>query len=624
VKPDKTAALLLPALSLIVILGNPGRAQDPKADAPAPASVSPEVKKAVDQLVEQFRLHPARPSNKAGEVDLYVIDARGGEATRIVGESEAWLTQSGSPVWSNDGKRILFDATPGTADFQLTRLKSIGLTSGNHLSLTDLGPGNCPDPSPDDEKIIFLLNPNAIPNARAGIWIMKADGTERTRLENYGRPRWSPDNTRIMIISFGKPSQVTMIDVRPDGKSGNLQLENRKFWSPPRWVGEGLIVATIGEEAGDSVALIDVNDPGQCLVKRVLWKKGDGGLDVLPLMSSYSPVTGRCVFVGRDGEKGLALYGLDKGGKPKRLETEGYDNLMQDPVFSPDGRYIVFSSDRPDRTKPVYPPVGRRPLGEAPVISGITVDGDLKDWPPAMERHGIKNLHIFPTTNGRGGLENAVLTTSPDLSASFSIGYDPKAQLLYLAVIVRDDKLVIGHTSPTDSDALEVYVNGSNSLETIERPQDPDWLENLDASAVHTQQYLALPDPKGPVHGITKTSGQERSPNDSLVLAFGDVKKTRTKMAYRREGDVTTYEWAIQAFDKYPDKPTLLAPGVTIGFDLVISDKDEAAKSDRAQNDPEEERAAWISWGPSVEAGQLKVFNPTKTGEIVLGRPATP
>ena len=63
-----------------------------------------------------------------------------------------------------------------------------------------------------------------------------------------------------------------------------------------------------------------------------------------------SPATGQCVFVGSD-PKGMALYTLDPGkpGPPRRLEPEGHDKLIRDLAFSPDGRYLLFSSNRPDR-----------------------------------------------------------------------------------------------------------------------------------------------------------------------------------------------------------------------------------------------------------------------------------
>ena len=46
-------------------------------------------------------------------------------------------------------------------------------------------------------------------------------------------------------------------------------------------------------------------------------------------------------------------------------------------------------------------------------------------------------------------------------------------------------------------------------------------------------------------------------------------------MTWRREGDLTTYEWAIQAYDRFPGRPTRLIPGKRIGFDVAIVDKDD-------------------------------------------------
>ena len=73
---------------------------------------------------------------------MYLIDVPSGEVTLIADQPDPGLTQCGSPMWSNDGRRILYDATPGT-QFSLTRLKAIDLVDGR-LAVTDLGPGNCP------------------------------------------------------------------------------------------------------------------------------------------------------------------------------------------------------------------------------------------------------------------------------------------------------------------------------------------------------------------------------------------------------------------------------------------------------------------------------------------------
>jgi hypothetical protein len=247
---------------------------------------------------------------------------------------------------------------------------------------------------------------------------------------------------------------------------------------------------------------------------------------------------------------------------------------------------------------------------EAPAMLGITIDGDLRDWPPAMPRYPIQKICVVPPFLGYGGLRNADLSTSPDLSAAFSVGYDPRKRLIYLAVIVRDDKLVVGNTSYLDSDAVEVYIDGLHSEKQIPPPNPGQlWWEQMDLSTVPVHQYVAIPGP-GKVYGMKYDTNP--------ILLAGDLRKTRTRMAFRRVGDVTTYEWAIQPFDRYPDEPTQLKPGKRIGFDLVVVDKDVPARSPRAMNEPEEDRAAWIYWGP--EYAGMKAFRAGTLGEIVLGK----
>src|SRR3954466_7879382 len=92
-------------------------------------------------------------------------------------------------------------------------------------------------------------------------------------------------------------------------------------------------------------------------------------------------------------------------------------------------------------------------------------------------------------------------------------------------------------------------------------------------------QYVGLPDCTGPVYGVVRAAAKERLVEQNPVLAFGDITKTKTRMAYRRKGDVTSYEWALQAFDQYPDRHTRLMPGVQVGFDLVVCDRDKPVQT---------------------------------------------
>ena len=247
----------------------------------------------------------------------------------------------------------------------------------------------------------------------------------------------------------------------------------------------------------------------------------------------------------------------------------------------------------------------------APALTDIIIDGNLKDWPAAIPRYSIsKLLAVDPFFDrlGFGGLENADLSTSPDLSASFSVGYAPKAQLIYLAVIVRDDEVVVGHSSHLDTDSVEVFVDGLLGDRRLPFSGDEDFAK-LKLPEFPVQQYVAIPGP-GKIYG----KPQETNP----ILMGGDLEKTRTRMAYRRAGHVMTYEWAIQVFDRYPDKPTKLEPGKRIGFDLAIADKDVPAVSPGGFDEPKDDRTAWVYWGGRWQGNKL--MDAGGLGEMIIGK----
>jgi hypothetical protein len=56
----------------------------------------------------------------------------------------------------------------------------------------------------------------------------------------------------------------------------------------------------------------------------------------------------------------MALYAFRLGqpDPPRRMEPKGFDKLIRDPTFSPDGRFLIFTSDRraPQQREAVPPP----------------------------------------------------------------------------------------------------------------------------------------------------------------------------------------------------------------------------------------------------------------------------
>jgi hypothetical protein len=326
----------------------PISAQEPKpAGAPAKDAARPggaterdRAAEAVARLVEQLRLHPAKPSAAPDRLALHLIDLETREVTLIADEPDPGLVRIGSTSWSHDGRRILFDAMP-MDQVPSTRIKVIEL-EGGRLALNDLGPGNCPSFSPDDRRIVFLLNIGP----QTGVWLMQADGSNRRSLGSYGRPLWSPDSRQFMIVDFGRPRSVTLMDIDPE-KSGPVNIPGKGFFAEPSWAGPGMMVASIGTTAPDAIALIDVGGPSRPRINELLWQKAEGP-DVKPYFPLYSPGTGRCVFVGVD-PKGQAFYTFRRGqvDPPGRLEAVPPDRMIQDTALSPDGRYVLFCSTRP-------------------------------------------------------------------------------------------------------------------------------------------------------------------------------------------------------------------------------------------------------------------------------------
>lgn len=237
-------------------------------------------------------------------------------------------------------------------------------------------------------------------------------------------------------------------------------------------------------------------------------------------------------------------------------------------------------------------------------MTGIEVDGDLSDWPREMPSLPVRNEF---GAYGPTDTEGTDLATSRDLSPSFRVGWDPEEQLLYVAVEVRDDVLhPVGMVPETD--ACEVYVSG------------------LHPEAGHPLQFALVPGWR------TYPTFDRRGVHRNLA---GD---RRSRGAWRRQGDLTTYEWRLEVrsrdawerrgvFDPVPDqlRPFRLEGGGIIGFDVVVVDgdgsgpglRDPAAGRDFPHDDhrPWRDNASWVPWGPPVP---VKMMGDGLVGRLVL------
>ena len=85
------------------------------------------------------------------------------------------------------------------------------------------------------------------------------------------------------------------------------------------------------------------------------------------------------------------------------------------------------------------------PVALAMPVEGIVVDGDLSDWPPDMVRY----LLVIRTGDG------APLVGAGDFSGDFRVGYDVEKNLLYVAVDIVDDSVLLSSKGGLESFELD-------------------------------------------------------------------------------------------------------------------------------------------------------------------------
>ncbi len=206
-------------------------------------------------------------------------------------------------------------------------------------------------------------------------------------------------------------------------------------------------------------------------------------------------------------------------------------------------------------------------------VSGITIDGNLNDWPGYIELYPIDWVDLI--------YYNPRPPAGPDdFSATFRAGYNLKDNLLYVAVVVRDDDVVIHPDAPDirNQDVCGIYIDADNS--------------GGDNDIQGRQMYVMVP-------GKGKwTNGQDGNPSMNL----GNTEISGIRGAFLRNGQTIIYEWSIPLFESFPDKRFTIQPGKTIGFDFLIADADGA------------ENANFVVWSPL--AG--KSTNSDLFGELVF------
>jgi Tol biopolymer transport system component/serine/threonine protein kinase len=238
------------------------------------------------------------------------------------------------PSLSPDGRRVAYASkTSGNWDIYLQRTgvgEAINLTKDSSADDTQ------PAFSADGKWIAFRSERD-----RGGIYVMRSDGAGVRRVSDAGyNPAWSPDGRQIV---YGEES-IT----RPEDRSGRLS----RLWA------------------------VDVASGSKRLIN-----KDDG------VQPSWSPNGQYIAYwaIDLDGDRDLWTMRVS-GGPPSRITRDHF--LDWNPIWSPDGAWIYFCSDRGGSMG-----VWRIPMKES--------TGEPRGAPEAIPTPAIYPAHLSFSRDGR-------------------------------------------------------------------------------------------------------------------------------------------------------------------------------------------------------------------------------
>ena len=297
-----------------------------------------------------------------------------------------------SPRFSPDGTQVLFRRARGTSSM----LYRIDLLGGPlHKVAENAGDA---DWSPDGSEVVFARWVNRGKQARPVLTIAKVDGSSERKLAELGnrielRPRWSPDGKWIALTGVvqqpGAKQKITLIattgsERRVLSTPNRVGLVSAVSWDGPRAIVYSQAVSVLGNAAGSAAQVVRQQiDDGA--FSTLLWTRESS------TVLEQWPGRG-LIFDARSAVQNLREVPLS--GRGSAYVSHGTATDRQ-PIYSPDGERIVFSSSRGGDLD-LW--VVERATGEARALT----DDDGDDWDPAFSADGSR---IFWSSDRTGDFE---------------------------------------------------------------------------------------------------------------------------------------------------------------------------------------------------------------------------
>ncbi|HEV8058665.1 MAG TPA: S41 family peptidase [Gemmataceae bacterium] len=288
-------------------------------------------------------------SNRHGSYDVFVVSVLGGQPKRLTFDSGSEAVSG----WTPDGKAVIYSSNRGDEFPARPDLYKIDVTGGREqrITTTEARQGVM---SPDGAKIAYVRGPGFSfrkgyrGSANDDVWVSNADGSAPSRLTDFNgedtSPMWGPDSRTIYYVSecLGNPANI--VRQRLDGPGKPERITDHKT--------DGVRLARISRdgnwivyECGADLWITPTSGgPARKLAIEVHADDKENNEHVLTLTQGISEYAmsadERTVAFTIMGELFLAPT---TGGKATRLTDRAANDHA--PVWSPDGRKLVFSSD---------------------------------------------------------------------------------------------------------------------------------------------------------------------------------------------------------------------------------------------------------------------------------------
>jgi len=402
-------------------------------------------------------------STREGLTRIWLKQYPGGDEVALTGGPDDTL-----PRFAPDGSQVLFARREG-GRYSLHRIPVVGGEPRKILDDADNG-----DWSPDGRKIAFLRTRTEQGVAISSLWVADAGGegakeVARTSTGAFAHPRWSPDGARIALVQSGtENSASSVLLITPDGgtpatltpppPAGRL--------SAVAWSGSGS--ALVYEEAASIVQSGAAGGSGRLIRQEI----GSGRSEIVMWIPASADVIdilgpGRLLIGSRAPREnilevpivspraGSVPGGGASGGAagPGHWLTRG-SSVDRQPAFSPDGQWIIFSSNR----------TGNLDLWKLSVTTGalrrITEDA-ADDWDPAFTPDGKS---IIWSTSRSGHFE--IWTCSADGTGARQVTSDGNDAENPTAT--PDGRFIVYNSgNPEKSGIWKIHPDGSEATRIV-------------------------------------------------------------------------------------------------------------------------------------------------------------